>query len=71
MGLHSPARQHAPQQMLIDLPQTADPNLLAKLMEHPRRGQRAPQQTKPAPPGLFGQLRQQKVERMGGGEQRQ
>ncbi len=63
--------QQPPQEMLIDPPQRAHAHLSAKLMEHPRRWQFAPQAGELSPGGLFGQLCDQQIERMGGRQTRQ
>jgi hypothetical protein len=65
-----PAEQPA-QVMLIDPAQSAHPQLCAKLMEHPRRRTDAAQPGKASPGGLFGQLRDQEIERTGGRQPRQ
>ena len=52
--------------MLIDLSQSAHAQLAAKFMEHPRGRSHAPQAGKPSPAGLFGQLRDEEIERTGG-----
>jgi hypothetical protein len=57
--------------MLIDGPQPVHAHGLAKLMEHPRRGQCAPQPGEAPPRGLFGQLGHEQIERMRGGQHRQ
>jgi hypothetical protein len=57
--------------MLIDGAQPVHPHGLPKLMEHPRRGQSAPQPGEAPPPGLFGQLGHEQIERMRGGQHRQ
>ena len=63
--------QQPPQQMLIEPPQSAHADLLAKFMQHPRRRQLAAQPGKPSPRGLFGQLRHQQVQGTGGRQPRQ
>jgi hypothetical protein len=57
--------------MLIDGPQPVHAHGLSKLMEHPRRGQCAPQPGEAPPRGLFGQLGHEQIERMRGGQHRQ
>jgi hypothetical protein len=57
--------------MLVDPPQTADADLLAKLRQHARLRPLATQSGKPLPAGLFGQLCHEQVERVGGGQHRQ
>jgi len=59
------------QQMLIDPPQSAHADLLAKLMQHPRRRRLPAQPGEPPPHGLLRQLRHQQVQRMGRGQHRQ
>ena len=55
--LHALATKQPLQQMLIDPAQTADPDLLTELVQHPRPGPVATQPAEPTPRGLFGQLR--------------
>jgi hypothetical protein len=57
--------------MMIDRPQPVHANGLSKLMEHPGRGQCAPQPGKAPPRGLFGQLGHEQIERMRGRQHRQ
>jgi len=57
--------------MLVDPPQPAHAHLLAELRKHPRRRELSPQPGEPAPGGLFGKLRHDQVEGVGGGEHRQ
>ena len=59
------------QQLLIDLAQATDAHTFAKLMQHPRPRQMAAQAGKATPGGLFGQLGDQQVERVGWGKQGQ
>jgi len=63
--------QQPPQQMLVDPPQTAHANLPAELGEHPRGRELSPQPGESSPSGLFGQLRHDQVQGMGGGQHRQ
>jgi len=69
--LHAGAPQQPSQQMLVDAPQAAHAEVVAKFMEHPRRGAMPAQPSKPSPRRLLGQLRHDQVQRMGGGQQRQ
>lgn len=71
MGLHALPMQQAAQQMLVDPPQPAYPHLLAELREHPRRREMAAQPGEPSPGRLFGQLRHDQVQGVGGGQHRQ
>lgn len=59
------------QQLLIDLAQSTDAHTFAKLMQHPRPRQMAAQAGKATPGGLFGQLGDQQVERVGWSQQGQ
>jgi hypothetical protein len=59
------------QQMLIDPPQPAHPDLLTKLLEHPDPGPMPPQPAESPPGRLFGQLPHHQVERMGRTQQSQ
>jgi hypothetical protein len=63
--------QQPPQQMLIDPPQPANADLLAKLMEHPCGRHLAAQPGETPPHGLLRQLRHQQVQRMGRSQHRQ
>jgi hypothetical protein len=67
VGLHTSTTQQPPQQMLVDPPQPAHAHLLAELREHSRRRKLPPQPGEPSPIGLFGQLRHDQVQGMGGG----
>ncbi len=70
MRLHAlPAHQPA-HQMPVDGAQAADADAAPKLMEHPGGGQGAPQPGETSPRGLRWELRDQQVERMGGGQHR-
>lgn len=69
--LHPATTQHPPEQMLVDASQTLHAEVLAELMEHPRRGTVAAQSRKPPPRRLLGQLRDDQVQRMGGSQQSQ
>jgi len=71
MRLHALPMEQAAQQMLVDPPQPAYPHLLAELREHPRTREMAAQPGEPAPGGLFGELRHDQVQGMGGGQQGQ
>ena len=71
MRLQTLPLQQPSHQMLIDGAQCADSHTLSKLVEHPGRGQRAPQPGEASPRGLFGQLRHEEIERMSGGQYRQ
>ena len=68
MGLESLPSQQPSHQMLIDGAQCAHAHALPKLMEHPGRGQGAPQPGEASPRDLFGQLRHEQIERMRGGQ---
>jgi len=68
VGLHASPMQQPPQQMLVDPPQPAHAHLLAELCEHPCRRIMSPQPGEPSPSGLFGQLRHDQVQGMGGGQ---
>ena len=57
--------------MLVDASQPAHAHLLAELRKHPRRRKISPQPGKASPGGLFGQLRHDQVQGVGGGEHRQ
>lgn len=63
--------EQALQQMLIDPAQAADPDLLAKLVQHPHARPMVAQPTEPTPRGLFGQLGHDQIERMRRRQQRQ
>jgi hypothetical protein len=71
VGLQTLPMQQPTQQMLVDPPQPAHAHLLAELRKHPRRGELSSQTGEPAPGGLFGKLRHDQVEGVGGGEHRQ
>lgn len=57
--------------MLVDPPQPAHAHLLAELREHSRRRELSPQPGELSPRGLFGQLRHDQVQGVGGGQSRQ
>jgi hypothetical protein len=57
--------------MMIDGPQPVHAQGLSKLMEHPGRGQCAPQPGEAPPRGVFGQLCHNQIERMRGRQHRQ
>jgi hypothetical protein len=57
--------------MMIDGPPPGHAHGLAQLMEHPGRGQCAPQPGETPPRGLLGQLRHEQIERMRGRQHRQ
>ena len=56
VGLQARPLQQSSDQMMIDRPQPVRAHGLSKLMEHPGRGQCAPQPGEAPPRGLFGQL---------------
>jgi hypothetical protein len=66
VGLHALPLQQPPHQILIDAPQSAHPNSLTKLMQHPGGGQRVPQPGETPPRRLFRQLHRDQIERMRG-----
>jgi hypothetical protein len=68
--LNAPAPEQPPQQVLIDLAQSAHSHPLSKLMQHPRARPMPAQPTEVSPSGLFGQLRHHQTERMRRGQQR-
>lgn len=68
MRLHTLPTQQPPHQMLIDPPQSAHPDLLTKLMEHPSRRPHTTQPGKAPPRGLFRQLSHDEIKRTGGGQ---
>jgi hypothetical protein len=63
--------QQPAQQVLVDPPQPTHANLLAELPEHPRRWKLSSQPGEASPGGLFGQLRHDQVQGVGGGQHRQ
>jgi hypothetical protein len=65
------AAQQSLQQMLIDPAQTADRDLLPKLVQHPHPGPVTAQPAEPTPCRLFGQLGHDQIERMRRSQQRQ
>jgi len=69
--LHALTPEQLLQQILVDPAQSAHPDLLTKLLEHPRPRPMPTQPTETPPSRLFGQLRHHQVERMGGGQQGQ
>jgi len=71
VGLQPRPPQQALDQMLVDGAQPAHTHGLPKLMEHPGRGQCAPQPGETPPRGLLGQLRHEQIERMRGRQHRQ
>jgi hypothetical protein len=68
VGLHALPMQQAGQQMLVDPPQSAHAHLLAELGKHPRARELSPQPGEPSPGRLFGQLGDDQVQGMGGGQ---
>ncbi len=57
--------------MLVDAPQSLHAQAGAELVEHPGGGTVTPQPCEPPPCRLFGQLRDEEIERTGHREQRQ
>lgn len=71
MGLHAAAAQQPSEQVGVDAAQAVHADLPAKLVEHPGRRAGAAQPGKAPPRWLLRKLGEQKVERVGAGEQRQ
>lgn len=57
--------------MLVDAAQTTHAKVIAELMEHSCRGTVAAQSREPSPRRLLGQLSNEQVQGMGGGQQRE
>jgi hypothetical protein len=71
MRLHTLTPEQSLQQMLVDPAQTAHPDLLTKLLQHPHSRPMPTQPAEAPPSSLFGQLRHHQVERMSRGQQSQ
>lgn len=69
MRLHPAAPQQTAEQVLVDAPQPLHAEVGAELVEHPGGGTVPPQPCEASPRGLFGQLRDDEIQRMRGREQ--
>jgi len=69
--LHTLAAEQPLQQVLIDPAQSAHPDPLPKLMQHPHARPIPTQPAEASPGGLFGQLSHHQIERMRRGQERQ